>query len=241
ERQDLKVDWESLQRPGFSPDYLDQQCERMDLAFQRSDWIPTAAARALLRNNRPLLAYISGKAAHFTSKDHVFFPGETVEKQLIVINNSRQNVTGEGTWSFDLPQASAGHQQIAVAPAQQERVPLRFALPEPVAPGQYELNASVRFSSGETQTDSFAVHIVPRPSASPINGRIALFDPHGETDELLSRTGIRCQRIDATTDLAPFDTLIVGKAALTPQGAAPLIARVRDGLKVLIFEQSSEV
>ena len=44
-RKELKVDWENLQRPGFSPDYVEQRYERMDLAFERSDWMPTPAAR----------------------------------------------------------------------------------------------------------------------------------------------------------------------------------------------------
>src|SRR6185503_10800918 len=68
-RQEFKVDWDNLQRPGFSPDYLDRTYERWDLAFERADWVPTAAADALLRNNRPLLAYIGGKPDRFTSKD----------------------------------------------------------------------------------------------------------------------------------------------------------------------------
>ena len=75
-RKQLEVDWEDLQRPGFSPDYIDGQYERMDMAFQRSDWIPTADGQAILRNNMPLLAYIAGKPAAFTSKDHNFSPGE---------------------------------------------------------------------------------------------------------------------------------------------------------------------
>ena len=74
-RKELPVDWDNLQRPGFSPDYIDQRYERMDLAFERSDWIATADGQALLRNNRPLLAYIGGPPAHFTSKDHNFLPG----------------------------------------------------------------------------------------------------------------------------------------------------------------------
>jgi len=40
------VDWENLQRPGSSPDYLDQQVERMDIGLERSDWVATAAAQA---------------------------------------------------------------------------------------------------------------------------------------------------------------------------------------------------
>ena len=90
DRKELKVDWENLQRPGLSPDYIGRAAS--------SGWTwrssgrtgsPPPAAEALFRNNMPLLAYIGGKAAAFTSKDHIFLPGETVEKQLIVINNSR--------------------------------------------------------------------------------------------------------------------------------------------------------
>ena len=98
-RKQLKVDWEALQRPGFSPDYIDGQYERMDLAYELSDWVPTADGQAILRNNQPLLAYIAGKPAAFTSKDHNFYPGETVEKQIIVINNSRETVTADCRWS----------------------------------------------------------------------------------------------------------------------------------------------
>ncbi len=240
-RKELKVDWENLQRPGFSADYIDKQYERMDLAFDRADWIATAAARALLRNNAPLLAYLGGKPEHFTSKDHVFFPGETVDKQLIVINNSRQTVTCESAWSFAKPKTMADSKRFNLKTGEQERVPLRFQLPETLAPGQYELNASVRFSNGETQTDSFVVQIIARPQARQMAGSIALFDPKGETGELLNRVGVRFQRVDTASDLSAFDTLVVGKAALTTNGAAPDITRVRDGLKVIIFEQTAAV
>jgi UbiD family decarboxylase len=111
-RTELKVDWENLQRPGFSPDYIEQRYERMDLAFEKADWIATAAAQALIRNNRPLLAFIGGKTEAFTSKDHVFHPGQTVEKQIIAINNSRQTVTCSCEWSFGLSQSVTGAKEV---------------------------------------------------------------------------------------------------------------------------------
>ncbi|MBI2925074.1 MAG: hypothetical protein HYY24_05145 [Verrucomicrobia bacterium] len=272
-RQELKVDWENLQRPGFSPDYIEQRYERMDLAFERSDWIATPAAQALLRNNRPLLAYLAGKPGAFTSKDHNFVPGETVEKQLIVLNNSRETLTCDCEWTLGLPRAAKGSKRVSVATGQQERVPLRFELPSTLPPGRYELQASFTFSNGETQTDSFWITVLLPPAmaselrssgresapafsresqsrltsaatpatASPGNVEIALFDPKGETAALLRSAGVRVQPIDASADLSPFDILIVGKSALTIGGAAPEISRVRDGLKVIVFEQTAEV
>jgi hypothetical protein len=240
-RRELKVDWDNLQRPGFSPDYIDKTYERWDLAFERTDWIPTAAARSLLRNNRPLLGYIGGAAERFTSKDHVFFPGETVEKQLIVINNSRETVTCEAVWSVSLPFPTLNQEHRRIATGEQARIPLRFGLPGTVAPARYELRASFRFGDGETQDDSFTIQVLPRPPALKMNGRIALFDPKGETSDLLKKTGVRFKAVAATADLSAFDTLIVGKAALTTNGAAPDITRVRNGLKVLMFEQTADV
>jgi hypothetical protein len=241
ERKELPVDWERLQRPGLSPDYLAQRYERMDLAFERTDWQPTEAARSLLRNNLPLLGWIAGKPAAFTSKDHIFVPGETVEKQAIVINNSRETVVCDCSWSIEFPQAVAGDRQVTVATGDQVRIPLQFRLPESLPPGEYRLNVRFRFATGETQDDDFVMQVVPPPPVVQSKARIALFDSRGETGKWLTTTGIQYRSIDAGTDLSAYDVLIVGKAALTLDSPAPDIAHVRSGLRVVVFEQAAEV
>jgi hypothetical protein len=240
-RKELRVDWENLQKPGFSPDYVQPRQGWMSVDGERSDWVPTAAAQALLRNNRALLAYVGGKPGNFTSKDHIFLPGETVEKQLIVINNCRETVSCECEWSLDLPRPAAGRKKVSIRTGDQERIPLRFDLPDTLAAGSYELTATVRFSTGETQKDSFTVHVLPRPAEVRIDLKIALFDPKGETARLLTGLGIRFQRVEATADLSGFDLLIVGKQALTSDGPGLEVGRVRDGLKVIVFEQDAKV
>jgi len=240
-RKDLKVDWETLQRPGFSPDYIERRYERMDLAFEQSDWIATVAAKALIRHNRPLLAYIGGKPGAFTSKDHTFLPGETLEKQLIVINNCRETVTCDCDWSFGLRRKVTGKKQITVPTGRQQRIPLRFELPAGTAPGKYELRATFNFHSGETQTDSFPIDIMPQPKPVRVDTNIALLDPNGQIRKLLDEMGTRYRPVDTKTDLAAYDILIVGKSALTADSPAPDIASVRNGLKVLLFEQTADV
>ncbi|MGD1084733.1 MAG: glycoside hydrolase family 2 TIM barrel-domain containing protein, partial [Verrucomicrobiota bacterium] len=200
-RKELAVDWENLQRPGFSPDYIGERYERMDTAYERSDWIATPAAQALVRNNGPLLAWLAGKAGAFTSKDHNFYPGETVEKQLILINNSRQSVTCDCAWSLDLPRPQTGGKRVTVGAGQQERIALRFALPATLTPGGHELSATVKFSNGETQKDSLALNITPTPAAAgaarAAGAKIAVFDPKGETRALLGQLGIAGQAVGA--------------------------------------------
>jgi hypothetical protein len=240
-RRELPVDWEDLQKPGFSPDYVPPRRGEMSQDLERADWIPTAAARALIRNNGPLLAYIAGPPGQFTSKGHNYLPGEAVEKQLILINNARETVTCDCTWSLGLPHPARGSKQVSVRTGEQQRIPLRFELPATLPAGIYELAATVRFGSGQTQTDSFPIHVLPRPAAPVGNPKVALFDPRGDTGKLLRRFNIPFQPVEATADLSAYDVMIVGRGALTWDGPGPDVTRVRDGLKVIVFEQTAKV
>ena len=74
-RKELKTDWDKLQRPGYSPDYSGEQYDSLDQSYERADWLPTVAGKALLRNNQPLLAYLGGKTGAFTEKGHNFLAG----------------------------------------------------------------------------------------------------------------------------------------------------------------------
>ena len=240
-RQDLPVDWDNLQQPGYSPDFIDHTYARFDLAYQRSDWVASPTAQSLLRNNMPLLGWIAGKPEHFTTKDHTFYPGETIEKQLIVINNSRLTVTCDASWSADLGAAVRGAKQVVIPTGDQARVPVQLKLPADLAPGKYQITASFKFSTGESQEDSFTLQVIPRSAPPRPASKIALFDPPGQTAKLLAGLGVTCQPVDAAADLSGFDVLLIGKGALTVDGPAPALKRVRDGLKVVVFEQTAEV
>ncbi len=240
-RKDFKVDWENLQRPGFSPDYTQRREWQMCTDGERSDWLPTEAAQALVRNNRPLLAYVGGKPDCFTSKDHLFLPGETVEKQLILVNNSREAVACECEWSLGLSRPAGGRTTVSVRPGDQAHVPLRFELPDALPAGKCELTATVRFGGRETQKDSFTVRVLPHPDDVPAAARIALLDPRGETGKLLTGLKVPFRKVEADADLSDCDVLVVGKAALTPDGPGPDVSRVRDGLRVIVFEQTAKV
>lgn len=239
-RVDFRTDWQNLQRPGFSPDYEEQRYERMDLAYKRSDWVPTIAAKTLMANNAPLLSYLAGKPSAFTSKDHIFHPGERVEKQVILINNSRETVSGGCEWTYDGPGTIGGSDTFSLPTGQQKRLVVSFVLPASSAIGVYQLKSMVKFSTGEVQTDSLAIDVVAKPAPAHLAGKIALFDPKGQTAALLKELGISIQQVQADADLAGIDLLIVGKEALTVGGAAPDIHKVEQGLKVLVFEQTAD-
>ena len=241
ERRELPVDWSALQRPGFSPDYIDRQYERMDTAYDADDWEALAPAKALLRSNQPLLAYIAGAPGRFTEKDHNFTPGASVEKQIIVINDTRETVEAVCLWTLNLPTPVNGAARTVVATGEQARLPMVFALPADLAPGTYTIAATVGFSTGETQKDTFAIDVL-RATVTPAGeARVVLFDPVGDTQAALSALGVEFEQVGADAEVAPDATLVIGRKALTVDGPAPHLTRVRDGLRVVVMGQSADV
>jgi len=239
-RVDLPVDWDNLQQPGYSPDFIDHTYARFDLAYQRSDWVALPTAQSLLRNNRPLLGWIAGKPEHFTTKDHIFCPGDAIEKQLVLINNSRVSVTCDASWSASVGTVVSATKQVVIPTGEQVRVPVQLKLPPDLAPGEYPITASFKFSTGESQDDSFRLHVIPRSVPPRTASKIALFDPPGQTTKLLAGLGVSSKPVGAADELSGFDVLLIGKGALTVDGPAPALTRVRDGLKVVVFEQTAE-
>jgi hypothetical protein len=107
--------------------------------------------------------------------------------------------------------------------------------------GTYELRASWKFSHGQLQDDALSVDVLPSPVLSDVQAKIAVFDPKGESQELLRSLGVAFERVGVGADLTKYEVLIVGKGALSAGEVAPDISRVREGLKVIIFEQTGEV
>ncbi len=115
------------------------------------------------------------------------------------------------------------------------------SVPAEWQPGIYKLAVKARLDAGQPQEDSFSIHVLPRPLAPKVAAKVALFDPKGQTAELLTKMGVKFQPVDAGADLAGYDVLVVGKGALTADGPGPNVGRVREGLKVIVFEQTSDV
>lgn len=240
-RKEFPVDWDALQRPGFSPDFSERPFENIVTSREFADWDPNEAGKALLRNNQPLLAYIAGKPASFTSGDHNFNPGENVEKQLIIINDARHPVEADCEWSVNLPEPVRGRRKVSIPTGDRRRIPLQLTLPALLPAGRYTMSAVVRFSTGESQTDNFDLNVMPAPAPVKDAPRMAVFDPRGETLRLLETLGVSVRPVGAEVKLGPEDILVIGKGALTLDGPGPDVRRLRDGLKVIVFEQSGDV
>ncbi len=245
-RRLLAGDWDNAQRPGYSPDYYSPRSSDAwpySIGTKMEDWVPNVRGAAFRRYSQPLLAYIAGGPEHFTGRAHNYLPGQPVEKQVIVINDSRRTVQCKSEWSVNLPGKPSGLSIVQVEPGQNERVLVYFRVPERQRPGTFELKLKATFSTGEVQEETFAIDVLAPRRPPRVRARMALFDPNpnGETARLLSGLGVRFDTVAADADLSSYDVLVIGKRALTVDGPAPNLGRVRDGLRVIVFEQEALV
>ncbi|MCK4283123.1 MAG: hypothetical protein KAX44_02310, partial [Candidatus Brocadiae bacterium] len=91
DRVELLADWENLQRPGYSPDFYSprpRDSKPYSIGTKMEDWVPNVRGAAFRRYSQPLLVYIAGGPERFTGRAHNYLAGETLEKQIIVINDS---------------------------------------------------------------------------------------------------------------------------------------------------------
>ncbi len=216
---------------------------------------PTALGESFLRWNKPLCAFIGGgaDANDFTDKAHHYLPGQTVRKQLVILNDTRRAATCQARWRL-VPARPAGRREgrpkpwgghageaarVAVAVGGQRRLPIAIPLPA-AALGRYELRAEFDFGPGGRQTDSVELDVLAEPAPLKLGRRMLVFDPEGMTCKLLDRLGAKYETIGADARPTKGDLLVIGREAIDLDTKLPDLSAVPEGLAVVLFEQSAE-
>jgi beta-galactosidase len=203
-------------------------------------WVTYPAGQALIDNDNVTLAWIAGPDGDFTAKDHSFWAGETIRKQAVLINDLRESVPWQVTWTAEVNglQVGSGALEGTIAPAQNRFLPITFTAPDAArkAQGRIRLTATI---GPRQHTDEFSFRVFP--PQPPLTGTPVLcFDPEGETTKLLHALGYTPAAWDGSP--RPGDLLIIGRHALENPAALPgdLTHHVAAGGKLLILAQSPD-
>ncbi|MGE5610013.1 MAG: hypothetical protein ACM359_12220, partial [Bacillota bacterium] len=197
----------------------------------------TALSPALRTSNAPTLAWIAGPKDAFTAKDHTFTPGQTVHKQAILINDSRDRLEYSCKWSATLdgkPLVSASTVG-TLSPTQTLASPIEFNLPEELSlakvDGEIHLQATL---GSETHEDHFAFRVLAK--AEPSESQLAIFDPPGMTAKMLEQQGYKLTPWKGQLE-APV--VVIGREVLSRglKLSGDLDAYVREGGRALVFTQ----
>ncbi len=203
------------------------------------------AGKALIANNNETLAWIAGPAGNFTDKTHSYVAGATVAKQVVLINDTRQQQKATYTWT-----AKVGGKAIAkkslkamVPPGKTVQLPFEFKLPTTLSAvksdGQITLTATI---GGHKHNDSFAFRafssMLPKTGAVK-KGTVQIFDPKNRTTAMLKSLGYTVQPWNGK---ARNGVVVIGREALSGGGRLPgdLKAFVRGGGRAIVFNQKPE-
>lgn len=219
--------------------YLKQVSKKTLYHLQPEAYTIHPSGEAIMKNNGPTLAWIAGSSPAFTAKDHTFWAGGKLAKQVVLINDSRAKQDFTFSWRVLLggKEVGKGEKQGTIDTAGTLFFPIDLTLPNDIsgkADGEISLKAKV---GDRTHVDTFAFRAFGTPTK--IKDAIAIFDPVGKTSAMLKQLG---------HELIPWNgsqvssLLIIGREAFSSGQNLPgnLEIFVRNGGKAIVFPQRRE-
>jgi beta-galactosidase len=193
----------------------------------------------LKENNGPTLAWIAGPAGAYTAKDHHFNSGETIEKQIVLINDTRQPQLFRATWNaaVDGKEVGRGTEQGSLAVSETRFIPIQVVAPSEEADGKVDGQITLTATIGvSTHRNSFAFRVFGEDL--PDSSQIAVLDPDGMTSKMLVNLGYTTGAWNG--EAVPL--VVVGRNGLKedPTVAAGLETYVRDGGRAVICAQDPQ-
>lgn len=209
------------------------------------------SGKAQVENNQPTLAWICGAGGRpnpgvpgpdqaFTAKDHNFLTGQVVEKQVALLNDTRSSQEYSVRWeaTVDGRRVSFGTARGVLDLAQTLFLPIKFSAPGHINGAKVDGHITLSAEIGQaTHEDRFDFRVFAPPA--PLSTKLAVYDPAGQTTELLRRLGCSVHEWDQVT-AEPL--IAIGRSALM---ARPVLLRelepfVRAGARVIVFIQDPE-
>ena len=214
-----------------------------DLLRQRPEWA-NEYYDAYRETMQPLLVFIGGRRERFTERDHTFFPGETVEKQIIAVWDGgwEREIACQWEVMIDEKQAAGDTLRLKLKPGEIRKVPIRFDIPNDATFGG-EIALRINDDQGaQLASDTFHFNVIPRPPKLKTALTIVLlWDPAGESGPWIRQLGLKADRWKPGNPLPPGSTLIIGRNALSHAEHPPFTRADLDaGLSVLVLEQQGE-
>jgi len=228
-------------RPGRRGDYTPSATKEQLYAFRPEGTVIHPSGQAIIDNNGPTLAWISGSGKAFTAKDHHYAAGAAVEKQAVLINDSRQRlpyaciirVISSGVEWFR--QEESGELETGTT----HFIPFRFLVPEELLDSNKvqaaEIQLTARIGTFEHE-DVFP--LTAFQSRATLKGMtVSLFDPVGITREALAK--LDCGIKDWTGEST--DRLVMIGSQVLSGGHAHILSdlerHVREGGRALVMTQ----
>ena len=207
--------------------------------LQPEGMIPSIVSDALSASNQETLGWIAG-APEFVDKTHNYRVGTKIQKQLVLLNDSRKPLRFSGAWQAEIGGVRVADGRLGgeIPSAATKFILLTIKLPAKISADHVDGTIKLDCAIGEAKhTDRFAFRVY-RPVAGTLPA-VALLDPQGDTATLLKSLGVSAEPwAGAATDRL----LVVGRNALAKGGVDPATVEkhLRAGGRVLLMAQDPD-
>ena len=224
-------------------------------------WEINEAGKKILPILAPLVAYIGGgEGLEFSRKDHLYYSGAPIKKEVVIINDYIEPVKLSGQWkaflSYADPRATApvarGKIETVVGAGKIKTagLPIEFTAPNVQEKTDFIIELELKADQPGTLVDSFAVTVFPEPPkqiAGLGKTEIFLLDNEGNLAGALEQMQLKSVTVSSGLDgVTPSGLLIIGRHMLENTAAVKQLENagfdslVERGLRVLIMEQATE-
>jgi hypothetical protein len=232
------IRYDSIKTPGLKPNVVSVPGRLFDIEK------PNALAHAVSEVLSPVAAWIAGGEPDFTNKDHGYFSGERIRKQIFLIHE--RPVSSYYQYSIVLESEHGVQDKLTgdgtVAPGEMLFLPVAFTAPDVEIRKEFTLTLEVTLESGRIG-DTFPVQVFPRSSYTPPDILFGLLDSNGRTRTLLDQEGVSYREVSSADQMAEVGALIIGRESWS-EGTEALLRSLREsgrtdsGLPVLVLEQA---
>lgn len=198
----------------------------------------TASGLSLIENMSPILMYIGGKPEAFTDKTHHFYGGTIISKQIVAINDSREEADYDFNWNIEVDGKKIGGGNVKGRAKVSERVFLPFSAELPQTSQKISGKIFVEGTfGGKKVSDTFLFSVYPNAEfKSPKN--LYVFDPKGSTADFLSSKNVKFAKWDGSVKSG---ILVIGEDAFSYDIPGELSDFAENGGKILILGQSRKI
>lgn len=216
-----------------------KQASKGDLYyFDPTYWEILPSAKALLESNQETLAWIAGSPEKFTEKSHNFKEGQTVEKQVVLINDSRNSLNYEVKTAIYLCDKiiHSNTQSGKLGWAETIRKPLIFNIPEKLSTSKSDGKIVMEATIGEqTHRDTLYFRAFKPDSIQAL--KLVCFDPLQKTTTMFRKMGFETSEWNG--DLS-VPAVVIGREVLSGNFDIPadLKEYVSRGGRLLIMAQT---
>ncbi|MDR0932284.1 MAG: hypothetical protein LBM70_04600 [Victivallales bacterium] len=212
---------------------------KRDFANSRDYSRPNRIHEETRRMQQPFLAFLGGRSGRFTSQEHAYTSGETVQKQMLFSNDAPHPITVTASWRIG--KLASGNYQGVLQAGEVKQIPFEWIAPEVTARSEYQLEFQAE-GDGIVCKDSLALQVFPAEASRPKKA-VVLYDENGLAREMFAK--LKLSYGEDWNSLAPGGTLVVGPdsfsaAFLAKARVAGLEKQLKDGVSLLILEQSDK-